>query len=164
MRRCAAYGATSAVLGVHQLHYPLSPEARLFELIADPLADLFGAKLSSATLAAPSGACAQRLKNVVETIRDHVVGAPVVNNLTKEDAEPRRIVNTPKVSHPQSLSSAIFRLGAGAHLPFAQAPPDRDLRRPDAVTAFVAFPKPEAGMSSTALERSPINPYHIHRL
>jgi transposase len=67
------YGARIAALVVYLLHYQLLPEARLVELMAD----LFGVKLSAATLAAMSGACAERLKGVVETIRDHVAGAPV---------------------------------------------------------------------------------------
>jgi transposase len=41
------------------------------------MADLFGFKLSAATVAAMSGACAERLKGLVETIRDRVAGAPV---------------------------------------------------------------------------------------
>ncbi len=34
-------------------------------------------KLCAATLASMSSACAKRLKGLVETIRDHVAGAPV---------------------------------------------------------------------------------------
>jgi transposase len=67
------YGARIAAFVVYLLHYQLLPEARLVELIAD----LFGVKLSAATVAAMSGACAERLKGLVETIRDRVAGAPV---------------------------------------------------------------------------------------
>jgi len=67
------YGARIAAFVVYLLHYQLLPEARLVALMAD----LFAVKLSTATLAAMSGACAERLKGVVATIRDHVAGAPV---------------------------------------------------------------------------------------
>jgi transposase len=67
------YGARIAAFVIYLLHYQLLPEARLVELMAD----LFGVKLCAATLAAMSGACAKRLKGVVETIRDHVAGAKV---------------------------------------------------------------------------------------
>src|SRR5271157_1132241 len=67
------YGARIAAFVVYLLHYQLLPEARLVALMAD----LFGVKLSAATLAAMSGACAERLKGVVATIRDYVAGAPV---------------------------------------------------------------------------------------
>jgi transposase len=67
------YGARIAAFVVYLLHYQLLPEARLVELMAD----LFGFKLSAATVAAMSGACAERLKGLVETIRDRVAGAPV---------------------------------------------------------------------------------------
>lgn len=67
------YGARIAAFVIYLLHYQLLPEARLVELMAD----LFGVKLSAATLASMSGACAKRLKGVVETIRDCIAGAPV---------------------------------------------------------------------------------------
>jgi transposase len=67
------YGARIAAFVVYLLHYQLLPEARLVELMAD----LFGVKLSAATVAAMSGACAERLKGLVETIRDRIAGAPV---------------------------------------------------------------------------------------
>jgi transposase len=67
------YGARIAAFVVYLLHYQLLPEARLVELMAD----LFGVKLCAATLASMSSACAKRLKGLVETIRDHVAGAPV---------------------------------------------------------------------------------------
>src|ERR1035437_3838038 len=67
------YGARITAFVIYLLHYQLLPEARLVELMAD----LFGVKLCAATLASMSGACAKRLKGLVETIRDHVAGAPV---------------------------------------------------------------------------------------
>jgi len=67
------YGARIAAFVIYLLHYQLLPEARLVELMAD----LFGVKLSAATLASMSGACAKRLKGLVETIRDCVAGAKV---------------------------------------------------------------------------------------
>jgi transposase len=67
------YGARIAAFVVYLLHYQLLPEARLVELMAD----LFGVKLCAATLASMSSACAKRLQGLVETIRDHVAGAPV---------------------------------------------------------------------------------------
>ena len=67
------YGARIAAFVVYLLHYQLLPEARLVELMAD----LFGVKLCAATLASMSSACTKRLKGLVETIRDHVAGAPV---------------------------------------------------------------------------------------
>jgi transposase len=67
------YGARIAAFVVYLLHYQLLPEARLVELMAD----LFGVKLSAATLASMSSACAKRVKGVVETIRDRIAGAPV---------------------------------------------------------------------------------------
>ena len=69
------YGARIAAFVVDLLHYQLLPEARLVDLMAD----LFGVKLSAATVAAMSGACARRLNGLVETIRDHIAGAPVKN-------------------------------------------------------------------------------------
>jgi transposase len=67
------YGARIAAFVVYLLHYQLLPEARLVELMAD----LFGVKLSAATVAAMSGACAERLKGLVTMIRDLIAGAPV---------------------------------------------------------------------------------------
>ena len=67
------YGARIAAFVVYLLHFQLLPEARLVELMAD----LFGVKLSAATIASMSGACATRLNGLVETIRDHVAGASV---------------------------------------------------------------------------------------
>ena len=67
------YGARIAAFVVYLLHFQLLPEARLVALMAD----LFGVKLSAATIASMSGACATRLNGLVETIRDHVAGASV---------------------------------------------------------------------------------------
>src|SRR5271165_1494142 len=67
------YGARITAFVVYLLHYQLLPEARLVALMAA----LFGVKLSAASLAAMSSACARRLKGLVETIRDHIAGAPV---------------------------------------------------------------------------------------
>ena len=67
------YGTRIAAFVVYLLHYQLLPEARLVALMAD----LFAVKLSTATLAAMSRACAKRLNGVVATIRDRVAGAPV---------------------------------------------------------------------------------------
>ncbi len=67
------YGPRIAAFAVYLLHYQLLPEARLVALMAD----LFGVKLSAATLATMSGACARRLNGLVETIRDHIAGGPI---------------------------------------------------------------------------------------
>ena len=69
----APYGVRIAAFVVYLLPYQLLPEARLVELMAD----LIGVKLSPATLAAMSGACAERLKGLVETIGDNDAAAPV---------------------------------------------------------------------------------------
>jgi transposase len=67
------YGARIAALVIYLLHYQLLPEARLVELMAD----LFGVKIAAATIARMSGACAKSIKGFVETVRDHVAGAPI---------------------------------------------------------------------------------------
>jgi transposase len=69
----AQYGARIAAFVIYLLHYQLLPEDRLAALMAD----LFGVKLSAATIANMSRACAKRLEGFVETIRDLVAGAPV---------------------------------------------------------------------------------------
>ncbi|MGH6819500.1 MAG: IS66 family transposase [Methylocella sp.] len=69
----AQYGARIAAFVVYLLHYQLLPEDRLAELMAD----LFGVKLSAATIANMNRACALRVRGFVETIRDLVAGAPV---------------------------------------------------------------------------------------
>src|ERR1700682_6715816 len=55
------------------LHYQLRPENRLATLMAD----LFGVKVATATIARMSRACAERLHGFVETVRDLVAGALV---------------------------------------------------------------------------------------
>jgi len=55
------------------VHYQLLPENRLATLMAD----LFGVKVATATIARMSRACAERLHGFVETVRDLVAGAPV---------------------------------------------------------------------------------------
>jgi transposase len=67
------YGARIAAFVIYLLHYQLLPEARLVELMAD----LFGVKLSAATLANMSRSCAQRLEGFALALRDLVAGAPV---------------------------------------------------------------------------------------
>jgi transposase len=52
----APYGARIAAFVVYLAHYQLPPEARLATLMVEFMADLFGVKLSAATLAAMSGA------------------------------------------------------------------------------------------------------------
>jgi len=67
------YGARIAAFVVYLLHYQLLPEKRLAALMAD----LFGVKLVSATIARISQDCAERFKGFVATVRDHVAAAPV---------------------------------------------------------------------------------------
>jgi transposase len=67
------YGARIGAFVVYLLHAQFLPEARLVELMAD----LFGVKLSAATIASMSRNCAKRLKGFGETLRDLVAGAPV---------------------------------------------------------------------------------------
>ena len=67
------YGARIAAFVVYLLHYQLLPEDRLVELMTD----LFGVKLAAGTITAMSRACAGRLHDFVETLRDLVAGAPV---------------------------------------------------------------------------------------
>ncbi len=67
------YGARITAFVIYLLHYQLLPENRLATLMAD----LFGVKVATATIARMSRACAERLHGFVETVRDLVVGAPV---------------------------------------------------------------------------------------
>jgi transposase len=67
------YGARIAAFVVYLLHCQFLPEGRLVELMAD----LFGVRLSPATIAAMSRSCAGRLGGFVEMLRDRVAGAPV---------------------------------------------------------------------------------------
>ncbi|MDA1278379.1 MAG: IS66 family transposase [Verrucomicrobia bacterium] len=67
------YGKRIAAFVVYMLHYQLLPEARLAALMAD----LFGVKCTTATIARMSRRCANGLKGFGETVRDLVAGAPV---------------------------------------------------------------------------------------
>jgi len=67
------YGARIAAFVVYLLHCQFLPEGRLVELMAD----LFGVRLSAATIAAMSRSCAGRLGGFVEMLRDRVAGTPV---------------------------------------------------------------------------------------
>ena len=67
------YGARIAAFVLYLLHYQLLPERRLAELMAD----LFGVKLVTATIAGMSRACATRFQGFAATVRDHVAAAPV---------------------------------------------------------------------------------------
>jgi transposase len=67
------YGARITAFAIYLLHYQLLPEKRLAELMAD----LFGVKLATATIARMSQTCAERVGNFIETVRDLVAGAPV---------------------------------------------------------------------------------------
>ena len=67
------YGARITAFIIYLLHYQLLPENRLATLMAD----LFGVKVATATIARMSRACAERLHGLVETVRDLVAGAPV---------------------------------------------------------------------------------------
>ena len=67
------YGPRIAAFVVYLLHYQLLPEKRLAALMAD----LFGVKLVTATIARISQDCAGRFRGFVATVRDHVAAAPV---------------------------------------------------------------------------------------
>ena len=67
------YGARITAFVIYLLHYQLLPENRLATLMAD----LFGVKVATATIARRSQACAERLHDFVDTVRDLVAGAPV---------------------------------------------------------------------------------------
>jgi transposase len=67
------YGPRIAAFVIYLLHYQLLPENRLAELIAD----LFGVRLVTATIARMSRNCAARLQDFVATVRDLVAGAAV---------------------------------------------------------------------------------------
>src|SRR6202142_179898 len=67
------YGVRITAFVIYLLHYQLLPENRLATLMAD----LFGVKVATATIARMSRACADRLHGFVETVRDLVAGAPV---------------------------------------------------------------------------------------
>ena len=58
---------------LYLLHYQLLPEKRLAVLMAD----LFGVKLVTATIARISNDCAERFQGFAEALRDQVAAAPV---------------------------------------------------------------------------------------
>jgi transposase len=67
------YGRRIGAFVLYLLHYQLLPEKRLAALMAD----LFGVKLVTATIARISRDCAQRFQGFADALRDHVVAAPV---------------------------------------------------------------------------------------
>lgn len=67
------YGPRIAACVVYLLHYQLLPEKRLAALMAD----LFGVRLVTATIAAMSQSCAARFQDFAAAVRDHVAAAPV---------------------------------------------------------------------------------------
>lgn len=67
------YGARITAFVIYLLHYQLLPENRLAALMAD----LFGVKVATATIARMSRTCAERLRGFSETVRGLVAGAPV---------------------------------------------------------------------------------------
>jgi transposase len=67
------YGRRIGAFVLYLLHYQLLPEKRLAALMAD----LFGVKLVSATIARISQGCAHRFMGFADAVRDHVAAAPV---------------------------------------------------------------------------------------
>ena len=67
------YGKRISAFVLYLLHYQLLPEKRLAALMAD----LFGVKLVTATIARISQDCAQRFQGFADAVRDHVAAAPV---------------------------------------------------------------------------------------
>jgi transposase len=67
------YGQRIAAFVLYLLHYQLLPEKRLAVLMAD----LFGVKLVTATIARISRDCAKRFQGFAEVLGDHVAAAPV---------------------------------------------------------------------------------------
>lgn len=67
------YGARLAAVVVYLLHYQLLPEKRLAALMAD----LFGVRLVTATIAGMSRNCAARFQSFAAAMRDRVAAAPV---------------------------------------------------------------------------------------
>jgi len=67
------YGQRIGAFVLYLLHYQLLPEKRLTAL----LADLFGVKLVTATIARISQDCAHRFRGFAEAVREHVAAAPV---------------------------------------------------------------------------------------
>src|SRR5215472_6553586 len=67
------YGQRIGAFVLYLLHYQLLPEKRLTALMAD----LFGVKLVTATIARISQDCAQRFRGFADAVREHVAAAPV---------------------------------------------------------------------------------------
>lgn len=67
------YGARITAFVIYLLHYQLLPESRLAELMAD----LFGVKVATATIARMSRTCAERLRGFAESVRGLVASALV---------------------------------------------------------------------------------------
>ena len=67
------YGKRISAFVLYLLHYQLLPEKRLAALMAD----LFGVKLVTATIARISQDCAQRFQGFADAVREHVAAAPV---------------------------------------------------------------------------------------
>jgi|SRR5665213_506800 len=67
------YGERISAFVLYLLHYQLLPEKRLAALMAD----LFGVKLVTATIARISQDCAHRFKGFADAVRDHVASASV---------------------------------------------------------------------------------------
>jgi len=67
------YGKRIGAIVLYLLHYQLLPEKRLATLMAD----LFGVRLTTATIARISQDCAKRFQCFAEAVRDRVAAAPV---------------------------------------------------------------------------------------
>ena len=67
------YGERISAFVLYLLHYQLLPEQRLAALMAD----LFGVKLVTATIARISQDCAHRFRDFADAVRDHVASASV---------------------------------------------------------------------------------------
>jgi transposase len=67
------YGKRIGAFVLYLMHYQLLPEKRLAALMAD----LFGVKLVTATIARISQDCAHRFMGFADAVRDHVAAAPV---------------------------------------------------------------------------------------
>jgi transposase len=67
------YGKRLGAVVLYLLHYQLLPEKRLATLMAD----LFGVRLATATIARISQDCAGRFQSFVDAVREQVAAAPV---------------------------------------------------------------------------------------
>jgi transposase len=67
------YGERIKAFVLYLQHYQLLPEKRLATLMAD----LFGVRLATATVAQISQDCASRFQGFADAVRDHVASAPV---------------------------------------------------------------------------------------